>query len=178
MKYVALLRGINVGGKNKVGMKQLAAALEQAGFKDVSTYINSGNIFFTDERASLGELQQQVEAVITATFGLTIKALVLDKPSLDAIVGAIPTDWTNDANMRCDVLFLWDTYQAGEVYAQLPIKPSIDTVKYVNGAIIWSIPRDKVTRSGLAKIIGTDIYAHMTLRNCNTARKIQERMNI
>lgn len=177
MKYLALLRGINVGGKNTVSMKQLAAGLEQAGFKDVSSYINSGNIFFTDERAGLSELQQKVEVVIANTFGLTIKALVLDKPTIDAIVGAIPTDWTNDATMRCDVLFLWDTYRADEVYAQLPIKPGIDTAKYVDGAIIWSIPRDKVTRSGLPKIIGTDLYAHMTLRNCNTARKIQQIMS-
>ena len=48
MKYVALMRGINVGGNNKISMKQLATALEQAGFLGVSTYINSGNIFFSD----------------------------------------------------------------------------------------------------------------------------------
>lgn len=176
MKYVALLRGINVGGNNKISMRELATALERAGFTDVSTYINSGNIFFSAKQASIKELQKLIEGVIAATFGLHIKALVLDKPAVETVVAAIPDDWTNDAYMRCDVLFLWGTHQAEDVYAQLPIKPGIDTVKYVHGAIIWSIPRDKVTRSGLPKIIGTDLYANMTIRNCNTARKIQERL--
>ncbi len=176
MKYVALLRGINVGGKNKVSMKELSAALEQAGFSNVSTYINSGNIFFSDNSSDAGKLQKQVEAVITASFGLNIKALVLNKPTIDAVVSAIPSDWTNDSGMKCDVMFLWDKYRSEDVFKQLPIKPGIDTAKYVDSAIIWGVPRDKATKSGLPKIIGTDIYAHMTIRNCNTARKIQQLM--
>jgi uncharacterized protein (DUF1697 family) len=177
MKYVALLRGINVGGNNKIGMKQLVTALKQAGFRDVSTYINSGNIFFSDKQQDLGKLQEKVEVIIAQEFGLNIKVLLLNKPAVDAIVAAIPDDWTNDTFMRCDVLFLWDKYRAEEIIEHLPAKPGIDTVKHVKGAVIWSIPRDKVTKSGLPKIIGTEIYAHMTIRNCNTARKIQQIMN-
>jgi uncharacterized protein (DUF1697 family) len=177
MKYVALLRGINVGGKNKVGMKQLALALEQAGFLDVSTYINSGNIFFSDEHDSTLNLQKKIEKLIADEFGLNIKALVLDKPSIDVIVDAIPKNWTNDTDMKCDVMFLWDKYHADSIVEQLPIKPDIDTVKYIQGAVIWGVARDKVTKSGLLRIIGTDMYAHMTIRNCNTARKIQHIMN-
>jgi uncharacterized protein (DUF1697 family) len=78
--------------------------------------------------------------------------------------------------MKCDVLFLWDKYRSEEVVRQLPLKEGIDTVKHVKGAIIWGVPRDKVTKSGMPKIVGTDIYAHITIRNCNTTRKIQQLM--
>lgn len=176
MKYVALLRGINVGGNNKVDMKQLKAALEANGFNDVSTYINSGNIFFTDPAQPIPALTRKFEQVIKATFGLDIKALILNEPMVGAIVRAIPKNWTNDTTTRTDVMFLWEEANNKNVLEQLTIKPDIDRVMYVPGAIIWSIDRPLVTRSGMLKMINTDLYKHMTIRNSNTARKLRERM--
>jgi uncharacterized protein (DUF1697 family) len=177
MKYVALLRGINVGGNNKVSMKQLVTALEQAGFSDVSTYINSGNIFFSDTNKNLATLRSEIEAIIASEFNLNIKALVLNKPAIDSIVAKIPPDWTNNTAMKCDVLFLWENYRSDEVIQQLPLRTGIDAVKHTEGAIIWGVPRDKITKSGMPKIVGTEMYAHMTIRNYNTTRKIQQIMS-
>lgn len=176
MKYVALLRGINVGGKNKVDMKQLKAALEQAGFKDVSTYINSGNIFFTDDKQEPDILRSKVEQVVAEGFGLNIRLLVVDQPTINKITAAIPSNWTNDASTKCDVIFLWQKYNTKAVLDQLTIKPDIDNIIYVPGALIWCVNKKLVTRSGLMKIVGSELYAHVTIRNCNTTRKIQQIM--
>lgn len=79
--------------------------------------------------------------------------------------------------MKCDVMFLWDKYNNKSVIEQLTIKPEIDEVKYVHGALVWKVDRKNVTKSGMMKIVGTDLYRNMTVRNCNTVRKINDRLN-
>jgi uncharacterized protein (DUF1697 family) len=174
LRYVALLRGINVGGNNKVDMKTLVNAMESAGYKDVSTYINSGNIFFSSDKPE-STLEKELNKLIQDEFGLDIPALVKGKTDVENIVGAIPAEWKNDAEMKCDVTFLWEKYHDDSVLEQLPTKP-VDTVQYVSGAIIWKVDRQDVTKSGMNKIVGTDLYANMTIRNCNTARAILKRL--
>lgn len=177
MKYLALLRGINVGGNNKVDMKQLKAALEAHGFNEVSTYINSGNIFFTDGTEAVSVLTRKFEAVIKNTFNLDIKALVIDEKTIEAVTEAIPNDWVNDPAMRTDVMFLWDEINNKSILERLIIKPDIDRVKYVPGAIIWNVEdRKLVTRSGMLKLVNSELYKHMTIRNSNTVRKLRERI--
>ncbi len=176
MKYVALLRGVNVGGNNKIDMKQLIVAMSKAGFNEVSTYINSGNIFFTSNDSE-ANLTTKLEQLINNEFGLDIKVLLRNKENIDAIVRSIPIKWTNGSEMKCDVMFLWDKYHDESVIEQLTIKPGIDEVKYVHGALVWKVDRKNVTKSGMMKIVGTDLYRNMTVRNCNTVRKIQERLD-
>jgi uncharacterized protein (DUF1697 family) len=176
MKYVALLRGINVGGNNKIDMKQLTVAMTKAGFADVSTYINSGNIFFSSNEP-VAELTSRMEQLIDTKFGLEIKVLLRDKDNIDKLAQSIPVEWNNDNEMKCDVMFLWDKYNDKTSLEHFPIKPEVDDVKYVHGALIWKVDRKNVTKSGMMKLVGTDIYANMTIRNCNTVRKIQERLD-
>ncbi len=174
MRHVALLRGINIGGRNKISMGQLKVAMEQTGFDDVSTYINSGNIFFTSNHDST-LLTQKLETVIADEFKLNIKVLLRTKPSIEAVVGAIPEHWTNDRDhMKCDVMFLWEHYDNPSVLEKIHIRDGIDTVSYVDGAIIWMVDRKNQTKSGMMKLAGTDLYQHMTIRNVNTARKLLE----
>jgi uncharacterized protein (DUF1697 family) len=170
--YVALLRGINVGGKNRVDMKQLKAAFEAAGMEHVSTYINSGNVIFSSEKTSIANLTTLLEKVILDNFDLNIKVLVKDLPTLEAIDKALPDDWQNNSEMKCDVMFLWEHYDNKDVLKQLSIKPGIDDVRYQAGAILWCVDKKNVTRSGMMKLPGTDLYRHMTIRNCNTTRKL------
>lgn len=172
MKYVALLRGINVGGKNKVEMKRLKQTFEKVGTTDVLTYINSGNIIFTDTAHTAKQLAALLEAAIVKDFGFAVKVLVRDQKNIQAIAKALPSSWINDNTMKCDVLFLWEKYDNAKVMNQITIKPGLDDVEYMNGAILWRVDRQNVTRSGLLKIVGTDLYAHTTIRNCNTVRKL------
>lgn len=176
MVYVALLRGINVGGKNKIDMKLLKKSFEQAGMNNVVTYINSGNIVFTDSHRTKATISRILETSIQENFGLQIKVLVLDIDDMNRIMSALPELWTNDDQTRSDVHFLWDEINHESVLDMLVIKPGIDEVIYVPGAILWSVSRQNVTRSGMTKIIGSDIYRQTTVRNVNTTRKIYELM--
>lgn len=82
----------------------------------------------------------------------------------------------NDDTMRCDVLFLSSGTDSEEVMEMLTIKSGIDTVLQSSGIIVWTVDRKNVARSGLTKIIGTDIYKKITVRNVNTTRKLYEIM--
>lgn len=77
--------------------------------------------------------------------------------------------------MRSDVLFLWDEIDDESVLNKLVIKPEIDTVKYVHGAILWSVEKN-ITKSGMTKLVGSKPYQQITIRNVNTTRKIYELM--
>ncbi|RFB13533.1 DUF1697 domain-containing protein [Bacillus sp. HNG] len=176
MIYIALLRGINVGGKNKIDMKLLKQSFERVGMNDVVTYINTGNIIFTHKGKSKIELSRLLEEAIHHDFGLQIKVVVRSLDDVTGIIHAIPDSWKNDKDMKSDVMFLWDEIDDESVLENLLIKPTIDTVIYVPGAILWSVDKKNVTKSGMTKIIGTKIYKQITVRNVNTARKIYELM--
>ncbi len=172
MIYIALLRGINVGGNNKVDMKQLKATFEQTGMKSVTTYINSGNVVFADDSHEPAILVTILENTVEQTFGFAVKVLLRDVNNLKSVIEALPSTWQNDDTMKCDVMFLWEDVDSPEVLEGLSIKPAIDEVKYVPGAILWRVDRDKITRSGMMKLVGTKLYKQMTIRNCNTVRKL------
>lgn len=172
MKYVALLRGINVGGNSKVDMKTLKIAFEDVGLENVKTYINSGNVLFADSKYSSSELVKILETKIEEKFGFHVKVLVKSHTQLKKVVDTLPDTWVNDAGTKCDVMFLWEDVDSKKIIEELPIKPEIDTIKYVAGALLWCVKRKDVTKSGMLKIIGTKLYKQMTIRNCNTARKL------
>lgn len=172
MIYVALLRGINVGGNNKVDMKELKAVFEGSGMSSVKTYINSGNIIFADNGNSKEELPKILESAILAHFDLKIKVLVYSLDDFQKIAANIPDSWTNDKNMKSDVWFLWPEADNESVLEQLTIKSDIDRVHYVTGAILWSVDKEFVTRSGMSRVVGTKLYKLVTIRNVNTVRKL------
>ncbi|CAH0120444.1 DUF1697 domain-containing protein [Paenibacillus sp. CECT 9249] len=176
MIYIALLRGINVGGNNKIDMKLLKQAFEQAGMNNVKTYINSGNIIFTDNSHSKAELPRILEEAILASFGLQIKVVVRSFDDMQKVISSLPDSWTNDDRMKSDVMFLWEEVDNESVLDKLLIKPDIDTVIYVAGAILWSVDRKNAAKSGMQKLPGSKLYQNMTIRNVNTTRKVYELM--
>lgn len=172
MIYAALLRGINVGGNNKIDMKLLKKTFEEAGMESVITYINSGNVIFIDDKHSKEEITTLLEEGILRDFKLSIKVLICSLNDLEEVMKVLPESWKNDASMRSDVLFLWEEIDRETLIDELKIKPQIDTVMYVPGAILWTIDKRNITKSGLGKLIGTALYKKMTVRNVNTTRKI------
>lgn len=175
MTYLALLRGINVGGKNKVEMARLKTLFESIGCGDVRTYINSGNVIFTSKRVA-ARLRTSIEQAIAKEFGFHVRVVLRNLDSLVSVAESIPKSWKDDATMRCYVMFLWEEADEPAVLERLTIKQDIDDVKYVPGAVIWRVDRDKVTRSGMAKLTSDDLYREMTIRSCNTVRKLADMM--
>lgn len=176
MVYVALLRGINVGGNSKVDMPRLKALFEDLGCKNVSTYINSGNVIFEDNR-SPNELDTLIEGGIEKEFELKVRVVLRDFQNIRKLCQEIPADWTNDTKQKTDVLFLWDEIDDGDILNKIRINPEIENVLYIDGALVWNIGRENVTRGGGIKLIKSEFYKHMTARNINTVRKLNELMN-
>ena len=172
MQYVALLRGINVGGNNKIEMKRLQATFENLGLTKVKTYINSGNIIFESTNSSIQNLTSQIEKAIVSNFGLNIRVLIRTKEQISEIVKNLPNNWTNDTNCKCDIMFLWPSSDNPQIIKDLNPVSGIDSLKYQEGAVIWQIERINIYKSGLAKLVGSKPYREMTIRNCNTVRKI------
>ncbi len=85
-KYVALLRGINVGGQKLIKMEALRKALQRLPIKNVSTYIQSGNIIFESENRNIEQLQQQISELIKSEFGFDVKVVVVTSADLQKII--------------------------------------------------------------------------------------------
>jgi uncharacterized protein (DUF1697 family) len=176
VRYLALLRGINVGGRNKVEMSRLAAMFETIGSTGVRTYINSGNVIF-DNDLPPAPLHTALEDAILADLGFEVRLVLRTADEFTALAASIPPTWTEDATMRCYVMFLWDDIDDPTVVDRLTIKDRIDDVTYQPGAIVWRVDRDVLTRSGMMRLTKDDLYQRMTIRNVNTVRKLAHMIN-
>jgi uncharacterized protein (DUF1697 family) len=178
MIYLALLRGINVGGNNKIKMDKLKIVFGSLGFLNVLTYINSGNVIFEDSTLSIDEITTKLEQVIEKEFGFVVPVLVLNQDQIMLIGDNIPADWTNDLEQKTDILFLWKDVDYAEVINEIEHTPQVDNLIYCESAIIWNIDRRQYFNgSRMNKLVGTRVYKNMTARNVNTVRKLVSLMN-
>ena len=169
MKYIALLRGINVGTSVRVEMKRLRSLFESLGFLNVATYINSGNVIFESDLPKKSALSM-IQAAILNEFGVEIPVIVKTQKEMAAIASAIPDEWRNDTEQKTDVAYLFDDIDSPEIIEKLPVKREFIDIRYVKGAIFWNVSRENYNRSHLNKIISHKLYRLMTVRNVNTAR--------
>ena len=174
MKYVALLRGINVGGKTLIKMADLRACAEELGLGAVSTFIASGNLLFESSERSAAKLETKIERAVETRFELPVKVVVLNRAAYGRIVKAVPNAWIGDEALRANVAFLRRGTNAKELVRELEPDRSVEEVKAVNGAILWATKRDAVNRSVMRKLIGGAAYKELTVRNLNTTLKLQE----
>ena len=154
-----------------------AAVLEGLGFQNVFIYLNSGNAVFHSETKPN---TPTVQAALEGHFGFTIPTLVLPGKQVQEIAANIPADWTNDSpkpdksGQKSDVLYLFDEIDSPDVLDKFGYKPEVETMIYVNGAVITNVSRANQMKGSLQKLIGSPLYAHVTIRNINTARKLAE----
>ena len=120
MKYLLLLRGINVGGKNKVVMSELRAQIEALGYEAVTTYINSGNAFFETEEP-LERIKAKIGDML-ATYPFTIYHVVLSRDAYLADAAQVP-DWWQEPLARRDVLFYTDQVDYEHMKARIQAMP-------------------------------------------------------
>lgn len=177
--YVVLLRGINVGGKNKISMAGLKRCLERQGCQDVVTYINSGNVLLRSD-LSVEKLVPKIEAMLTQNFKLDssiIKVLVLTEVQLQAIVDEKPKYFGEQPEKyHSDAIFLMgiDTTKAMSVFNP---REGVDVIWPGKGVIYSQRLSALRTKSRLSKVMGTPAYKSMTIRNWNTTTKLLELVN-
>ncbi|MFT4245560.1 MAG: DUF1697 domain-containing protein [Micrococcaceae bacterium] len=169
-KYIALLRGINAGGKRRVPMADLRKLVEELGYSKVKTYINSGNVLFKANEAPTAEV---LTKELTAHFGFEIPTLVLNEAAFKQIVKAVPADWQNDYQKhKSDICFLFPEIDSPEIIQQIGGNNEIETIRYVKGAVLSNLLRKNQPKSSLFKLIRTPLYQQMTVRNITTVRKL------
>jgi len=174
--YLALLRGINVGGKNKVPMAALKALLEEIGLEDVSTYIASGNAMFRSKLAA-ATIARKIEDGLTSTFKLDdelVKVLVLSHAQLKAIVDKRPKGFGDAPDTyHSDAVFLMDI-DRDEAFAVFKPRDGVDKVWPGEGMIYSQRLSAERTKSRLSKIMESPLYKSMTIRSWQTTQKLLE----
>jgi uncharacterized protein (DUF1697 family) len=174
MRYVALLRGINVGGKSVVRMADLKECVEELGYDNVSTFIASGNVLFETPERDAAKLESAIERALERRFKLPITVVVRSRAEVGRIVRAIPAGWIGNDSLRVNVAFLRRTRDGRALARELAPREGVDELVATRAALIWATRRDALTRSGLQKLPGSAAYRDMTIRNVNTTLKLQE----
>ncbi len=172
-KYIALLRGVNVGGNNKISMPELKTAFEENGFTEVATYINSGNVIFKSSLESISEIQRKCVQAITDTFKQNIPVAILSAKDLSASMNNAPDWWGTAGDIKHNAIFAIPPATPETIIAEVGApKPEYEKVAYYGQVIFWSAPLKTFSRTRWSKIVGTAVYDSVTIRNANTARKL------
>ncbi len=172
-QYVALLRGINVGGRHLIKMTALKACFETQGFRNVSTYIQSGNVLFTAAESGRAQLVQRIEDALAATFRYAASVVVRSRRQMQQIVARAPNGFgAQPAKYRYDVLFLKEPLTAPVALRSVPTKPGVDTAHAGSGVLYFSRLISKAAQSRLNKVVSLPIYRSMTIRNWNTTTSL------
>ncbi|HJP81294.1 MAG TPA: DUF1697 domain-containing protein [Candidatus Saccharimonadales bacterium] len=168
--YLVLLRGVNVGGKNKVPMATLRACLTEAGFSNVTTFIASGNVIVQSSKTAK-DVKKEIETLLPTCFSLDtslIKVLVLTRQQLQHIIDARPKGFGEQPeHYHSDAIFLIDIPVIDALRVFDP-REGVDAIWPGDGVIYSQRVSELRTKSRLSKIIGTPAYASMTVRSWNT----------
>ncbi len=171
VQYLALLRGINVGGKNPVKMSELRETLEEMGLADVRTYINSGNAVFRAPRQPRTELAKRLETMLSRTFGLELKIVLLTHAQLNRVTGEAPRGFGAETD-RCDVIFLRAPLTVKRATAAMETKEGVDRLWAGTGVVYFARLTEKATSSRMGRVIGKPEYQNMTIRSWVTVTKL------
>lgn len=165
---LALLRGINVGGRNIISMADLRAAFESDGFRDVRTYIQSGNVVFSTDLPQ-DALEPSLEDLLARHVGRPITVVVRARSQVRAVVEDAPAGFGAEPEAyKYDVMFLKAPLTADEVLDVLPLREGVDRAWHGDGVVYFSRRTDALTRSRMSRITGMAVYRSMTIRNWRT----------
>lgn len=174
--FVTLLRGVNVGGNNIISMAALKTSFQKAGFRSVSTYINSGNILFKAKERDARKLETQIEQMLSKEHQLNCKVVVRSFSEMGSLVENLPKNWDGDKEWKYNVIFLRHSIDSEKVLESLGAKPEIEKVVYYPGTLLWSARISDFGRTAMQKLSSQKIFQDMTVRNTNTTRKLYELM--
>jgi len=172
-KFIALLRGINVGGKNKISMKDLKDAFLKNGFTSCATYINSGNVIFQSQISDTEKLKQKCEKIIKDTFSLDVPVYIISAAGLKKALDNAPSWWDNLEGYKHNALFVLPPVTASDVFSGTgELKNEYERAEYYSNIIFWSASLKYLSRTKYLKIVGAEVYDYLTIRNSNTVKKL------
>jgi uncharacterized protein (DUF1697 family) len=170
--YVALLRGINVGGKNLIKMADLRLCLAGEALQNVRTYIQSGNVLF-ESRLPVRDLSPMIEQAIESAFSYPGPVVVVSQKELGAVIEKCPPAFLADlGEYRRDVVFLKPPCRAQDVLPTVRLKGGVDQAFEGNSVLYFKRLISRASESYLPKVIANPAYKSMTVRNWNTTVKL------
>ena len=170
-EYVALLRGINVGGKNLIKMTALKACFEAHGFRDVATYIQSGNVLFQTSKKA--KLTLELEKALAATFNYQACVIVRSQEEMQRVVERAPKGFGSEPSQyRYDVIFLKEPLRAAVAMKSVLVKQGVDEAHAGTHVLYFSRLISKASQSQLSRLVSQPVYKNMTIRNWNTTTKL------
>ena len=173
MKYITLIRGINVGGKNIIKMVELKQLFEKLGMKEVSTYIQSGNVIFSNPGQE--GIKQKIEEALSDNLKDDIKITLLTAADIKSIIHNKPENFgTEPDKYKYDIIFMIEPVTPKEAMNTIRSKENIDYM--YDGEKVLYIRRLK---EGLhfPNLIKLPIYKNLTIRNWNTTVKLYSILN-
>jgi uncharacterized protein (DUF1697 family) len=177
-QYVALLRGINVGGKNLIRMADLKACFEKNGFENVMTYIQSGNVLFESGERSAAKLTQRIEGILSATFNYQASVVLRSRSQLRSIVERAPDGFgTHPSRFLSDVIFLKPPLTAAAALKVVPTRDGVDRLWAGTGVLYSSRLAGRASQSRISRIASMPIYQSMTIRSWSTTVKLRQQLD-
>ena len=172
-RYVALLRAVNVGGHNRVAMADLRAAAVSRGYRNVTTYINSGNALF-DADADRAGVQADWLALVRDDLGVDVPVCVLGADEIVAAVGAAPDWWNRGDRQRHEAVFAVPPLTGADVAGRLgPPPDGGERVAACGQVLFWSGPMSDYAHTGWAKATGDKaLHRAITVRNAATTLRL------
>ena len=172
-RYALLVRGINVGGKNKVVMEELRQELTDLGLEKVETYINSGNVFFTSTD-SKSQLIEKLETFFGVHYPFIQSFSLLSQEDYEAEVENLPAWWNEDL-ARKDVLFYTEDLDVEQVITTVKnLELKDEVVHFGKLGIFWGkFSEESYSKTAYHKyLLKMPFYRHITIRNAKTFDKI------
>ena len=171
-RCVALLRGINVGGKNPIKMADLKACIEADGHTEVRTYIQSGNVLFTTD-TPVKAIEERLEGVLEERFGIPLVVVVRTHRQLRSIVEDAPAGFgTEPDRYHLDAIFLRPPLTPAKAMQVVHLREGVDQAWAGRGVLYFARLSELRTKSKLNRIMGTPEYQQMTIRSWSTTTKL------
>lgn len=167
-RYVALLRGVNVGGVT-MKMADLADVVRKVGYGDVTTVLASGNVLFTSPDAAAASTDK-LEAALRERFEYEAWVHVLTVDAIQQLIDAYPFE--RSADRHAYVVFILRPELRDELLA-VPLDPAVEQATGGNGVIYWTVPKGETLASAMGKAQGSAKHKPwLTTRNLNTLEKL------
>ncbi len=179
MKYIALLRGINISGKNKIVMSELKKEFDNLGYQEITTYLNSGNVIFETDLEDKNAIKNHIQLMIKDKFNFDIPTYVMTLQELQELLNHSPEWWgKDDKEIYDNIIFIIPPTTYNEVFNTIGFPNEYEKIQEYKNNIFWSFDLKNYRKSNWwSKTANTDISDKITIRTANTMRKILEICN-
>jgi uncharacterized protein (DUF1697 family) len=170
--YLALLRGVNVGGRNIIKMDRLKACFDESGFQQAATFIQSGNVVFGSGEKSVRALEKSIEMALSKTFNYPSTVVVRSLSQLRQTLAEVPPLWKKRGDLRCNIAFVKAPVTAAQVLQEIDARAGVDFVQPGKGVVYMATLLSDVKKSALPKLVTKKSYQDLTIRNYNSCQRL------